>query len=53
MADHDQDFEYYQKRAEEEVDRSRRAHSPAVVAVHYELAERYLALINPQEQSYR
>ncbi len=53
MADHDQDLEYYQKRAEEEVERARRAQSPAVVTVHYELAELYLARISPKEQSER
>lgn len=51
VADRDQDLDYYQTRAEEEVERARRAQSPAVVAVHYELAELYLARINPKEQS--
>lgn len=39
------DLEYFQGRAEEEIARAQRATNPAVVAAHYELAERYLELV--------
>lgn len=41
-ADKEDDLEYLQGRAEQEVTLAQRATCPAVVAVHYKLAERYL-----------
>lgn len=39
----DNEIEYYRRRAEEEVERASNATEPSVVAVHYAMAELYLA----------
>lgn len=36
------DLEYFQRRAEEELELAQKADVPAVVSAHYELAENYL-----------
>lgn len=40
------DLEYFQARAEQELEWAQRASHAAVVAVHYELAERYLERVS-------
>lgn len=40
------DLEYFQSRAEQEVASAQSAKDPAVVAAHYQLAERYLELVS-------
>ena len=44
------DLEYFQARAEQELAWAQRASHAAVVAVHYELAERYLERVSRFDQ---
>lgn len=43
----DRDVDYYQKRAEQEIELAQRATKPEVVAAHYRLSELYLARLAP------
>lgn len=43
----DRDAEYYQMRAEQEIELAQRATKPEVVAAHYRLSELYLARLAP------
>ena len=45
------DVEYFQRRAEEEVNQAQQATVPAVVAAHYRLAELYLERVAQAESS--
>ena len=47
----DSDAEYFQLRAEQEIERVRMATKPEVVAVHYTLAELYLERLATMRQS--
>jgi hypothetical protein len=41
---------YYERRAEEEIERAQSASDAEAVAAHYELACRYLDLVHPEGQ---
>jgi len=49
----DTDSEYFQRRAEEEVERAKDATVPEVVAAHYALSELYLQRVNVASASAR
>ena len=45
------DLDYYERRAEQELELAQRATRPEVVAAHYRLAELYLARLPPQSKA--
>lgn len=45
------DLDYYERRAEQELELAQRATKPEVVAAHYRLAELYLARLPPQSKA--
>ncbi len=46
MNDSEDDVQYYQRRAEEELARAQQAVDPEIVSLHYELAELFLERVS-------
>ncbi|HEY0445686.1 MAG TPA: hypothetical protein VGD19_04460 [Allosphingosinicella sp.] len=47
---HDDDVDYYQQRAEQEIELAQRADDQRAVQAHYQLASAYLDRIYPEDQ---